>query len=206
MNETLYRELSAKCILFIYENSKYMSLKKSESPDWIDETNDIGLEVALATNRKIQQVARINLKKTISDKEREIVNRLGRYVTINDKKVFFSHTITGNTIERAFFNTINDKNKKLYKQYKKFNNNELFIFISDPLTNIDDVITMINDLPNYTDEVTFSTMYFFIDGFLIKYITNTKKVCYYKKIDFNPCIEIIRNFEELLLSGEIFEY
>ena len=206
MSETTYREIFAKCILLVYENTNYMTLKKSESPDWVDETNQIGLEVTLATNSKIQQVSKINLKDVQSSREKEIVSRLGESKVIGDRKIFLSHTFYGSTIENAFQNIIIDKSKKLIDVYRKFIKNELFVVISDPLTNANDVISMIKTLPIFEEMIPFNTMFFYIDACLIKYTAKEKTIVYCKKIDSHLIRTIIDGFAEQLINGDKFDF
>ena len=206
MSETTYREIFAKCILLVYENTNYMTLKKSESPDWVDETNQIGLEVTLATNSKIQQVSRINLKDFQSSREKEIVSRLGESKLIGDRKVFLSHTIFGSTIEDSFQNIILDKSKKLIDIYRKFAKNELFVVISDPLTNVNDVKSMIETLPIFDEMIPFNTIFFYIDDCFIKYTTTEKAIVYCKRIDLHLIRTIIDRFAEQLINGDNFDF
>lgn len=206
MNETMHRELMAKIILIVYENKNFSSLRKSESPDWIDEENGIGLEVALATNRRIQQVARINSKDNQSEREDAIVSKLGSFVTMGNKKVIMSHTLFGNTIEAAFYDTIFDKISKLNKKYQRFESNLLFMFVSDPLTDIDVVLRLIESLSMHIKDISYDTIYCCIDSKLIKCDTKSNSICYSKKIDLNYCDELMKKFEDELLLGHEFDY
>lgn len=188
-----YYEAYAKISLIDIYNKKLISSKVIgvESPDIQDDINDIGIEVTRSsTNEECITDSISNtffnkgytldeLKSNIDKKFKSFKGTVGRIDNYN----YISSSV-GLVDTNIIFDKIKTqiiiKSEKFNNHYKKFKENDLYIFCGDSILNICDVQMIMNDLKNI--EFPFDNI--FINGIDKIFICN-KNTIITKNINYN---------------------
>lgn len=157
-----YYEAYAKISLIDIYNKNLTSSKtiNKESPDIQDDINDIGIEVTQsATNEECISNSIANnlfhknynldeLKNEIAKKYKTFNGYIGRVQNCNYVSPYKGLVSTSKFCERIK-NRIIEKSKLFHDHYKKYSENDLYIFTGNSLLNIQDIQETINDLKDF---------------------------------------------------------
>lgn len=194
-----YYEVYAKISLIDIYDKKLISAKiiNCESPDIQDERNNIGIEVthsssnteciadSISNNLFNKGYKLDELKSKIKEKYKSFNGSIGQIDNFTHISPSKGLTNISTTLENIKSRII-EKSKLFYNHYKKYNENDLYIFTGYSILNISDIKKVIDDLQNIKipfDKVFINCIdkiFIWNKKNIVQKEINTEKLKYYK--------------------------
>lgn len=194
-----YYEVYAKISLIDIYNKELISAKiiNCESPDIQDEKNNIGIEVtrsssnteciadSISNNLFNNSYKLDELKSKIKEKYKSFngsIEQIDNFTYISPYKGLTNISTTLENIK----NRIIKKSKLFYNHYKKYNENDLYIFTGNSTLNISDMKKVIDNLQNIKipfDKIFINCIdkiFIWNKKSIVQKEINTEKLKYYK--------------------------